>query len=225
MSTTELILKELRKTNKRFFACDNVSEFVTPERLNDLEEELTLKFTDVLNSLLIDVNNDPNSKETPRRLAKMFLKELFSGRYEARPKVTSFPNVSDDRYTGMLVVRAEINSVCAHHYQPVYGTAYIGIIPSTEVIGLSKYVRLAQWCARRGTLQEELTNQIATEIMSASNCDNVGVHIRAEHGCCTNRGIQAHSSLTQTTVLRGLFDSPDVKAEFFDNIKMQIQND
>jgi GTP cyclohydrolase I len=121
----------------------------------------------------------------------------------------------------MLVVRSEINSICSHHHQPVRGVCYIGVIPGDTVIGLSKYTRLAQWCARRGTLQEQLCNEISQEIMAATNTLDVGVYIAATHGCCENRGIMARSSLTQTTVLNGQFHDADVKKEFFDNIALQ----
>jgi GTP cyclohydrolase I len=122
----------------------------------------------------------------------------------------------------MLVVRSELRSMCSHHHQPVVGVAYIGIIAAEKLIGLSKYTRIAQWCARRGTLQEELCNDIAREIMKATDSKNVGVYIQATHGCCENRGIMAHSSLTQTTVLKGSFQTdPGTKKEFMDNIKLQ----
>jgi len=121
-----------------------------------------------------------------------------------------------------LVVRSEIKSLCSHHHQPVAGVAYIGIIAADTLIGLSKYTRIAQWCARRGTLQEELNNEIARQIMKATGSKNVGVYIQATHGCCENRGIHAHSSLTQTTVLKGAFDQDQTtKKEFMDNIKLQ----
>jgi GTP cyclohydrolase I len=111
--------------------------------------------------------------------------------------------------------------MCSHHHQPVRGTAYIGIIPGVQVIGLSKYARIAQWCARRGTLQEELTRNIAEEIMAATGSEDVGVYIQGTHGCMENRGVCAHSSLTQTCVLRGQFYSASIKQEFYDNIKLQ----
>jgi GTP cyclohydrolase I len=112
--------------------------------------------------------------------------------------------------------------MCSHHHQPVSGVAYIGIIAADRLIGLSKYTRIAQWCARRGTLQEELCNDIAREISKATGSENVAVYIQATHGCCENRGIMAKSSLTQTTVLTGAFQKdPDTKKEFFDNIKLQ----
>jgi GTP cyclohydrolase IA len=138
------------------------------------------------------------------------------------PSATAFPNDSDDRYEGMLVVRSELKSMCSHHHQPVSGTAYIGIIAANKLIGLSKYTRIAQWCARRGTLQEELANDIAREIKAATGAEHLGVYIQATHGCCENRGIMANSSLTQTTVLQGAFKTDmSTKKEFFDNIKLQ----
>jgi GTP cyclohydrolase IA len=126
--------------------------------------ETTAAFEKVLDTLLIDRETDPNSKETAERLAKMYFNEIMVGRYEERPEVTAFPNDSEDRYDGMLVVRSEIRSVCSHHHQPVSGVAYIGLIAAQKLIGLSKYSRIAQWCARRGTLQEELANDIVREI-------------------------------------------------------------
>ena len=176
----------------------------------------------VLDALLIDRETDPNSKGTARRLAKMYFNEVMAGRYESAPDATAFPNDSADRYEGMLVVRSELRSMCSHHHQPVAGVAYIGIIAANKLIGLSKYTRIAQWCARRGTLQEELCNDIAREIMRATDSENIGVYIQATHGCCENRGIMAHSSLTQTTVLKGAFTTDaGTKKEFFDNIKLQ----
>jgi GTP cyclohydrolase I len=152
----------------------------------------------------------------------MYIHELMQGRYFKAPNATAFPNTAEDKYEGMLVVRSELKSVCSHHHQPVSGVAYIGIIAADKLIGLSKYTRIAQWCARRGTLQEELCNDIAKEIMDATNAKDVGVYIQATHGCCENRGIMAHSSLTQTSVLKGAFKTdPSTKKEFFDNIKLQ----
>lgn len=220
-SISEVIRKRLETNNVRYFASDNISDYIKAEEYPLLIDELTQKFDSVLDSLLIDRHNDPNSRGTGRRLAKMYINEIMSGRYHKAPEITSFPNTGNNRYDGMLVVRSELKSLCSHHHQPVKGVAYIGIIPGQRVIGLSKYTRIAQWCARRGTLQEELCNEIAHEIMKATASQDVGVHLGAEHGCCTNRGIMAHSSLTQTTVLRGQFYSADVKKEFFDNISLQ----
>ena len=222
MSISDTIKQRLKESNTRFWAGDNISKHIKEGEKQLLIEELTPKFEAVLDSLVIDRFNDPNSMDTGRRLAKMYINELMSGRYNPMPNATAFPNHVDDGYKGMLVVRSEIKSMCSHHHQPVSGVAYIGIIAAETLIGLSKYTRIAQWCARRGTLQEELNNVIANEIGKATNSPNVGVYIQATHGCCENRGIGAHSSLTQTTVLRGAFaDDMGTKKEFMDNIKLQ----
>jgi GTP cyclohydrolase IA len=219
---SEQLRNNLKQSNKRFWAGDNISEYITEENKELLIDEATEAFEQVLDTLLIDRENDPNSHGTARRLAKMYFNEIMAGRYEPNPDATAFPNDSVDRYEGMLVVRSELRSMCSHHHQPVKGVAYIGIIAASKLIGLSKYTRIAQWCATRGTLQEELCNDITREIMKATGSENVAVYIQATHGCCENRGIMAHSSLTQTTVLKGAFKTdPDTKKEFFDNIKLQ----
>lgn len=219
---SQVIREQMKAQNKRFWAGDNISDYVDEEQKQVLIDEATTAFEKVLDTLLIDRETDPNSKGTARRLAKMYYNEIMAGRYEKAPDATAFPNDSADRYEGMLVVRSELRSMCSHHHQPVTGVAYIGIIAAQKLIGLSKYTRIAQWCARRGTLQEELCNDIAREIQKATDSENVAVYVQAVHGCCENRGIMAKSSLTQTTVLKGAFkDDMGTKKEFFDNIKMQ----
>jgi len=222
MNKSKEIIGRLQDAGIRYWAGDNISEVLQEGDKEQLIEEATLKFEQVLDSLVIDRHNDPNSMDTGRRLAKMYFNEIMAGRYDPMPNATAFPNHVDDGYKGMLVVRSEIKSMCSHHHQPVNGVAYIGIIAANTLIGLSKYTRIAQWCARRGTLQEELNNVIANEIQKATGSSNVGVYLQATHGCCENRGIGAHSSLTQTTVLRGAFnDDMGTKKEFMDNIKLQ----
>ena len=221
-NTSEILKQRLEDANIRYWAGDNISEILQEGDKEGLIEELTPKFEAVLDSLVIDRHTDPNSMDTGRRLAKMYINELMAGRYDPKPNATAFPNHVDEGYKGMLVVRSELKSVCSHHHQPVTGVAYIGIIAAEKLIGLSKYTRIAQWCARRGTLQEELANDIAREIAYSTGAEHLGVYIQATHGCCENRGIMAHSSLTQTTVLKGSFkDDPGTKKEFFDNIKLQ----
>ena len=222
LNLSQVIRKRLTDADKRFWAGDNISDYVSEEDKAKLIDEATEAFETVLDRLLIDRESDPNSKGTARRLAKMYFNEIMAGRYEPSPDATAFPNDSDERYEGMLVVRSELRSMCSHHHQPVSGVAYIGIIAAEKLIGLSKYTRIAQWCARRGTLQEELANDIAREIEKATGATDLGVYIQATHGCCENRGIMAHSSLTQTTVLKGAFkEDAGTKKEFFDNIKLQ----
>ena len=222
MSKVNELRLKLEEAGIRYWANDNISAVMQKGDKEELIQEATEAFENVLDKLLIDRHNDPNSQGTPRRLAKMYFNELMSGRYDTIPPATAFPNDTDERYEGMLVVRSELKSMCSHHHQPVAGVAYIGIIAAEKLIGLSKYTRIAQWCARRGTLQEELNNVIANEIQKATGTKNLGVYVQATHGCCENRGIMATSSLTQTTVLRGAFyDDPSTKKEFFDNIKLQ----
>ena len=222
MSVSKTITDRIKASGDRYWASDNISQHIQPSEHLLLIDEITEKFEGVLDSLIIDRHTDPNSQGTARRLAKMYVNEIMSGRYDPMPNVTAFPNHVEDGYDGMLVVRSEIKSMCSHHHQPVSGVAYIGIIAADKLIGLSKYTRIAQWCARRGTLQEELCKDIAREIQKATGSHDVGVYIQATHGCCENRGIMAHSSLTQTTVLEGSFyKDAGTKKEFFDNIKLQ----
>lgn len=220
---SNIIRERILKKDARFFANDNISEFMNEEEKQLLIDEATEKFESVLDTLLIDRLNDPNSMETGRRLAKMYINELFEGRFSPPPRIASFPN--DDastRYDGMLITRAEIKSVCSHHWQPVTGTCWIAILPSTEVIGLSKYARIAQWYARRGTLQEELTKQISDAIKEHTGSKDVAVIIKASHGCCSNRGIMAMDSSTWTSTLSGQFFNPSVKQEMYSLIQGNI---
>lgn len=223
---SKVIRERLAVAGQRHYAGDNISSFIQEGEHDLLIDELEAKFRDVLESLVIDVVNDPNSFGTPRRLAKMYVNEIMRGRYYPAPEVTAFPNLDEEfnkQYGGMIVNRAEITSMCSHHHQPVKGVAYIGLLASTKVIGLSKYTRIAQWCARRGTLQEELTVQIMHEIRKHTGANDIGVYVQATHGCMENRGVCAHSSLTQTIALHGQFFNPSVKTEFLESIKMQQQ--
>lgn len=222
LNLSQVICKRLTDAGARYWAGDNIADYITDKEKDMLVDELTGKFEGVLDSLIIDRHTDPNSMGTARRLAKMYVYEIMAGRYEESPNATAFPNDTEGKYEGMLVVRSELKSMCSHHHQPVSGVAYIGIIAGPKLIGLSKYSRIAQWCARRGTLQEELCMDIAREIEFATGSKDVAVYIQATHGCCENRGIMAHSSLTQTTVLHGAFKADaSVKKEFFDNVKLQ----
>ena len=224
MAISDQIIARIKKDEGKYWASDNVAKYMRDGDDQELIEELVPKFESILDSLIIDRHTDPNSQGTARRLAKMYINELMAGRYDPIPNATAFPNEIEEGYKGMIVIRSEITSMCSHHHQTVKGVAYIGVIASDKLIGLSKYTRIAQWCARRGTLQEELCNDIAREIMKACGTEHVGVYIQATHGCVENRGVQAHSSLTQTTVLEGAFkNEAKVQQEFMDNIKLQQQ--
>ena len=221
---SDIIKARIEDAGVRYWANDNISEFISEDEKWELIDELEDKFRGVLSSLLIDQETDPNSHGTARRLAKMYVNETMAGRYDPQPPITAFPNDdADTRYGGMIVVRSALRSMCSHHHQPVTGVAYIGLIPGVKMIGLSKYTRIAQHTARRGTLQEELTQEIANEIQKHTGAKDLAVYIQGTHGCCENRGVMAHSSLTQTCELRGQFFNPSVKNEFLDYIKMQQQ--
>ena len=222
MKISENIKARLEQNGIRYWANDNISEYISEDEKQKLIDEAVPAFENVLQSLIIDTKTDPNSQDTARRMAKMYINEIMTGRYDPMPNPSAFPNYIENGYEGMLVVRSELKSVCSHHHQPVSGVAYIGIIAGPKLLGLSKYTRIAQWCARRGTLQEELNVMIADQIQQTTGSEHVGVYVQATHGCCENRGIKAHSSLTQTTVLRGAFkDDPGTKKEFMDNVKLQ----
>jgi len=222
MKISQKIKERVQAAGARAWANDNISDYIEEGEKQLLIEEAMPAFENVLQSLVIDTETDPNSMDTARRMAKMYINEIMSGRYDPMPNPSAFPNYIEGGYEGMLVVRSELTSLCSHHHQTVKGVAYIGIIAGPKLLGLSKYTRIAQWCARRGTLQEELNVMIANKIQEITGTDHVGVYVQATHGCCENRGIKAHSSLTQTTVLRGAFkDEPDVRKEFIDNVKLQ----
>ena len=220
--TSDKIKQRLKDNNVRYWANDNIADYIEEGEKQQLIDEAVPAFENVLQSLLIDTKTDPNSIDTARRMAKMYINEIMSGRYDKMPNPSAFPNYIEGGYEGMLVVRSELTSLCSHHHQTVKGVAYIGIIAGPKLLGLSKYTRIAQWCARRGTLQEELNVMIANAIQKETGSEHVGVYVQATHGCCENRGIMAKSSLKQTTVLRGAFkDNGATTKEFMDNIKMQ----
>lgn len=220
MLISDTIRARIKKANKTFVAIDNISEFIKDGELELLIDEVAERFEETLQALIIDTENDPNSKGTGRRMAKMYINEIMSGRYYPAPSITAFPN-EDNKYDQLIFTRTDIKSICSHHHQPVTGVCYIACLPGDKVIGLSKYSRIAQHFARRGTLQEELTVLIADEIEKQTGSHAVGVHIRARHGCCENRGIMSSNSNTQTTVVRGdMRDDKALKDEFMQNIQL-----
>ena len=168
----------------------------------------------VLSSLVIDTEHDHNTKETAKRVAKMFLNETFGGRYIPEPRVTSFPNMGYNNLytTGPITIR----STCAHHLQNIVGKCWVGIFPEEEVIGLSKFNRLVHHIAERPQIQEEMTTQIADKLVQYAKTPNVAVVVKAEHHCMTHRGVKEHDSDMTTAVMLGKFrDDPNLKQEFY----------
>lgn len=200
-------------------ATDNIAWALEPGDIDLLVDEVTEKFQGVLDSLIIDTKNDHNTNETAKRVAKMFVKEIFGGRYMPAPTVTSFPNVTsyDQLYvTGPITIR----STCAHHFMPIRGKCYIGVFPGARVIGLSKFNRIVDWLASRPQIQEELTMNIATEILHETEAEGVAVLLKAEHMCCTHRGVKEHESDMTTSVMLGkLRKDPSLKAEFLSIVR------
>jgi GTP cyclohydrolase I len=211
---SEVIKTRLLESGTKFFSNDNISEHIKPGEIDLLVDEVAEKFKGVLESLVIDVENDHNTGDTAHRVAKMYVHEVFSGRYYNAPKVTTFPNAGnyDQLY---MVGPIEIRSTCAHHFQPITGNAYIAVFPGKNVVGLSKFNRIADWVASRPTIQEELVIQIADEVEKITEAEGVAVVVKAEHGCMINRGVKAHESDMLTSVMRGKFrDDVNLKNEF-----------
>ena len=198
---------------------DNISDIVTEKDVTKIERNVEKRFQKVLEALLIDTANDHNTKETAKRVAKMLVREVFAGRYEPKPRVTSFPNANqyDELYvTGPIKIR----STCAHHFQPIVGNAWIGVFPGKEVIGLSKFNRLVDWVASRPQIQEEMTVQIADLIEKETKAEGIAVVIKAEHMCLTHRGVKEHESDMTTSIVRGsLREEETQKREFFNLLK------
>tara|TARA_B100000809_G_scaffold173720_1_gene170967 strand:+ start:243 stop:899 length:657 start_codon:yes stop_codon:yes gene_type:complete len=198
---------------------DNISDIVTEKDVTKIERNVEKRFQKVLDALLIDTTNDHNTHETAKRVAKMLVREVFAGRYEPKPRVTSFPNANqyDELYvTGPIKIR----STCAHHFQPIVGNAWIGVFPGKEVIGLSKFNRLVDWIASRPQIQEEMTVQIADLIEKETQAEGVAVVIKAEHLCLTHRGVKEHESDMTTSIVRGsLREIESQKREFFTLLK------
>ena len=216
MKISDTIRERIQQAGGNFYANHNISEHLQPGEMELLTKEVAEQFAGVLNSLVIDTQNDHNTQDTANRVAKMFVQEIFSGRYLSAPKITSFPNVTeyDQLYvTGPITIR----SMCAHHMMPISGRAYVGVFPGRNVIGLSKFNRLVDWVATRPQIQEEMTIQVADIIERETEAEGVAVLIQAEHGCMTMRGVKEHDSDMTTSVMRGVFrDTPHLKKEFFD---------
>ncbi|MFW8565678.1 GTP cyclohydrolase I [Orrella sp. 11846] len=205
------IRERIQAAGKRFHANDNISQFIEPGELEALLDEVEDKMQGVLESLVIDTDNDHNTQETARRVAKMYLQEVFGGRYQTEPPVTSFPNV--ERLNELMIVGpVTVRSACSHHFCPVIGQVWIGIMPNehSSLIGLSKYVRLAEWIMTRPQIQEEAVVQLADLIETKMQPDGVAVVMNATHYCMAWRGVRDMGSRMINSVMRGSFHSDSV---------------
>jgi len=212
---SDVIRRRIIESGDSYLANHNISKYVNQDEIELLISEVTQKYEEVLKSLVIDTEKDHNTQDTARRVAKMMVNEIFSGRYQPMPAVTSFPNINS--YEGIMVAGpVSIRSTCAHHMQNITGKAYIGIFPGKTVIGLSKFNRIVNWVASRPQIQEEMTIQIADAIETETKAEGVAILIQAEHGCMTARGVKEHDSAMTTSVMRGVFKREDnsLKQEF-----------
>ena len=215
------IRERLRKAGVPFLANDNIHDHLEPGELSLLEIEVADKVRDLLRTLVIDIDNDHNTSETAERVARMYLHEVFKGRYHPQPKVASFPNVKqlDEIYTvGPITVR----SACSHHLVPIMGNCWIGIKPGARVIGLSKFTRVADWVFSRPHIQEEAVMILADEIEKLCEPQGLGIIVKAQHYCMKWRGVKEPQTSMVNSVVRGDFrHDPSLKQEFFELVRQQ----
>ena len=210
------IRDRLRAARQRFHANDNIADFVQPGELEALLDEVTERMEGVLSALVIDTENDHNTGNTARRVAKMYLNEVFKGRYVQAPTITEFPN-AEHLNELMIVGPITVRSACSHHFCPVIGKIWIGVMPNehTNVIGLSKYARLAEWVMGRPQIQEEAVVQLADLIMEKTQPDGLAIVMEATHYCMAWRGVKDMDSRMINSVMRGVFlKDSDLRREF-----------
>ncbi|MEI6618038.1 MAG: GTP cyclohydrolase I [Betaproteobacteria bacterium] len=210
------IRERIAAARKRFNANDNIADFIEPGELAALLDEVEVKMRGVLDSLVIDTDNDHNTANTARRVAKMYLNEVFRGRYVAAPAITEFPN-AEHLNELMIVGPITVRSACSHHFCPVIGSIWIGVLPNehTNVIGLSKYARLAEWVMGRPQIQEEAVVQLADLIQEKTQPDGLAIVMEASHYCMSWRGVKDMDSKMINSVMRGVFlKDPNLRREF-----------
>ncbi len=217
------IRERLLAARQRFHANDNIADFLQPGELDALLDEVTEKMQGVLDSLVIDTENDHNTKNTARRAAKMYIKEVFAGRYLPQPVITEFPN-AEALNELMLVGPITVRSACSHHLCPIIGKLWIGIMPNkdTNVIGLSKYARLAEWVMGRPQIQEEAVVQLADLIQKKTRPDGLALVMQATHYCMAWRGVKDMDSRMINSIMRGAFlRNSDLRKEFLSLIPLK----
>jgi GTP cyclohydrolase I len=218
------IRERLLAANQRFHSNDNIAEFVEPGELEAILNEVEHKMQGVLDSLVIDTTNDHNTSDTARRVAKMFVQEVFRGRYVPAPTITEFPN-AEHLNELMIVGPITVRSACSHHFCPVIGKIWIGVLPNehTNVIGLSKYARLAEWVMGRPQIQEEAVVQLADLIQEKTQPDGLALVMEASHYCMAWRGVKDMDSLMMNSVMRGAFlKDPNLRREFLSLIPRKV---
>ncbi|CAG2152187.1 GTP cyclohydrolase I [Cupriavidus numazuensis] len=205
-SVSDRIRSRLLAARERFHANDNIARYIEPGELDALQEEVEARLEEVLRALVIDVDQDHNTRETARRVAKMYLKEIFAGRYAKPPAVTEFPNV-EQLSELMIVGPIRVRSACSHHLCPIIGKLWVGVMPNqhSNLIGLSKYARLAEWIMCRPQIQEEAVAQVADLLQEKMNPDGLAIVMEAEHFCMHWRGVRDTDAKMTNSVMRGSF--------------------
>jgi GTP cyclohydrolase I len=213
---SQVIRERVQASGQRFHANDNISAFLQPGELGVLLEEVTEKMQAVLDSLVIDTKHDHNTADTARRVAKMYLQEVFQGRYQPAPRITEFPNA--ERLNELMIVGPiTVRSACSHHLCPIVGKLWVGVMPNkcTNVIGLSKYARLAEWVMGRPQIQEEAVMQLADLIEEKTRPNGLALVMEAEHFCMGWRGVKDMDSRMLNSVMRGVFLQDDALRKEF----------
>ena len=216
LPASERVRYRLLAAGCRHHANDNIAAFIEEGELDALQAEVQAKMQEVLRALVIDTDSDHNTQDTAKRVAKMFVREVFAGRYKAAPAVTEFPNVS--RLNELMIVGPiTVRSACSHHFCPVIGKIWIGVLPNehTNVIGLSKYARLAEWVMGRPQIQEEAVVQLADLIQVKTQPDGLAIVMEASHFCMAWRGVKDMDSKMINSVMRGVFlKNANLRREF-----------
>jgi GTP cyclohydrolase I len=219
MTASQQVRARLVAAQAPFHANDNIAEHLRPGDLDALSLEVQACVQALLDALVIDTGSDHNTKDTAARVARMYLREVFSGRYQPQPKVTDFPNARglDEVYTvGPITVR----SACSHHLVPITGECWIGVLPGDRVIGLSKFNRLVEWVMARPQIQEEAAMMLADTIERLIQPRGLAIVIRAQHQCMTWRGVRDNETRMTTSIVRGIFrENHAARAEFFSMIE------
>lgn len=218
---SQRIRDRIIKTNTRYHANDNIAQFVEPGELDELLAEVEQKIASVLESLVIDTQSDHNTQETGRRVAKMYINEIFKGRYVPMPAVTEFPNASHLNEL-MIIGPLTVRSACSHHLCPIMGKVWIGVMPNehSNLIGLSKYARIAEWIMSRPQIQEEAVVQLANALQDKMNPDGLAVVMEADHFCMHWRGVKDTEAKMINSVMRGSFlNDATLRSEFLSLIK------
>jgi GTP cyclohydrolase I len=222
MKASDRIRLRLSEAGKDFRANDNIADFIGDGELDELRSEVEGRMKEVLRALVIDIQNDHNTADTARRLAKMFVNEVFSGRYRAAPSVTAFPNVS--RLNELLIVGPiTVRSACSHHLCPIMGKVWVGVLPSadSDLIGLSKYARLCDWIMSRPQIQEEAVVMLADELERRIRPDGLAVVMEADHFCMHWRGVKDDQPVMTNSVMRGAFLKNEALRREFISLRKQ----